>query len=153
MKKLLFLLFPIISFSQSNQLTISEIDSIVKKIRPKIELSGTIKNKKKTIGGFSKTIYKHNEDLIHSYYNESTKNKDYEFYHFYEFYFFNEKPISIKISIERTNLKNNSTEEFKIILNEINSNSFKEIENPFQIDLRMKINRLIFDFINFKFPE
>lgn len=153
MKKLFFLLFPIICFSQSDQLTISEIDSIINKSRPNIELSGIIKHKRKTIGGFGKTIYKYKENLIYSYYNESTKNKDYEFFHFYKFYFYNEKPTTIDINIERTNLKNNSTEEFKIILNEIEANSFKEIENPFQIDLRMKINRLIFDFINFKFPE
>lgn len=154
MKKiLLFLFFTLLSFSQEKEITVSQIDSIVKTIRPKIESSGLIKQNRKTIGGFDKTTYEFEKKLIYSYYNESTKDKEYEFFHFYEFYFFNEKPIFIKINIEKTNIKENSKEIFKVELNETESTSFKEINNPFLINLRMKLNRIIFDFINYKLPE
>lgn len=154
MKKiLLFLFFTLLSFSQEKEITVSQIDSIVKTIRPKIESSGLIKQNRKTIGGFDKTTYEFEKKLIYSYYNESTKDKEYEFFHFYEFYFFNEKPIFIKINIEKTNIKKNSKEIFKVELNETESTSFKEINNPFLINLRMKLNRIIFDFINYKLPE
>jgi len=154
MKKiLLFLFFTLLSFSQEKKLTVNQIDSIVKTIRPKIESSGLIKQNRKTIGGFDKTTYEFEKTLIYSYYNESTKDKEYEFFHFYEFYFFNEKPIFIKINIEKTNIKENSKEIFKVELNETESTSFKEINNPFLINLRMKLNRIIFDFLNYKLPE
>lgn len=154
MKKiLLFLFFTLLSFSQEKKLTVNQIDSIVKTIRPKIESSGLIKQNRKTIGGFDKTTYEFEKKLIYSYYNESTKDKEYEFFHLYEFYFFNEKPIFIKINIEKTNIKDNSKEIFKVELNETESTSFKEIKNPFLINLRMKLNRIIFDFINYKLPE
>ena len=71
----------------------------------------------------------------------------------YEFYFFNEKPIFIKINVEKTKIKDNSKEVFKVELNETESNSFKEIKNPLLINLRMKLNKIIFDFINNKLPE
>ncbi len=156
MKKiLLFLFFTLLSFSQENKLTINQIDSIVKTIRPKIESSGIIqkKKKKKIIGGVGNTAYEFEKKLIYSYYNESTKDKEYEFFHLYEFYFFNEKPIFIKINVEKTNIKDNSKEIFKVELNEMESTSFKEIKNPFSINLRMKLNKIIFDFINYKLPE
>jgi hypothetical protein len=142
-----------LSFSQEKKLTVNQIDSIVKTIRPKIESSGLIKQNRKTIGGFDKTTYEFEKKLIYSYYNESTKDKEYEFFHFYEFYFFNEKPIFIKINIEKTNIKENSKEIFKVELNETESTSFKEIKNPFLINLRMKLNKIIFDFINYKLSE
>ncbi len=154
MKKiLLFLFFTFLSFSQEKKLTVSQIDSIVKTIRPKLESSGTIQKKKKIIGGVGNTTYEFEKKLIYSYYNESTRYKEYEFLHFYEFYFFNEKPIFIKINVEKTNIKDNSKEVFKVELNETESTSFKEIKNPFLINLRMKLNKIIFDFINNKLPE
>ena len=154
MKKiLLFLFFNLLSFSQENKLTVNQIDSIVKTIRPKIESSGLIKENRKTIGGFDKTTYELEQKLIYSYYYESTKDKEYEFFHLYEFYFFNEKPIFIKLNVEKTNIKDNSNEVFKVELNEMESTSFKEIKNPFLINLRMKLNRIIFDFLNYKLPE
>ena len=154
MKKiLLFSFFTLLSFSQEKKLTVNQIDSIVKTIRPKIESSGLIKQNRKTIGGFDKTTYEFEKKLIYSYYNESTKDKEYEFFHLYEFYFFNEKPIFIKINIEKTNIKENSKEIFKVELNEMESTSFKEIKNQFLINLRMKLNRIIFDFLNYKLSE
>ena len=114
MKKiLLFLFFTLLSFSQENKLTVNQIDSIVKTIRPKIESSGLIKENRKTIGGFDKTTYELEKKIIYSYYNESTKDKE------YEFYFFNEKPIFIKLNVEKTNIKDNSNEVFKVELNEM----------------------------------
>jgi hypothetical protein len=155
MKKiLLFLFFNFFSFSQEKELTVSQIDSIVKTVKPKVESSGIIqKKKKKIIGGVGNTAYEFEKKLIYSYYNESTKDKEYEFFHLYEFYFFNEKPIFIKINVEKTNIKDNSKEVFKAELNETESTSFKEIKNPFLINLRMKLNKIIFDFINNKLPE
>ena len=154
MKKiLLFLFFTLLSFSQEKKLTVNQIDSIVKTIGPKVESSGLIKQNRKTIGGFDKTTYEFEKKLIYSYYNESTKDKEYEFFHLYEFYFFNEKPIFIKINVEKTNIKDNSKEVFKVELNEMESTSFKEIKNPLLINLRMKLYRIIFDLINYKLPE
>lgn len=154
MKKiLLFLFFTLLSFSQENKLTVNQIDSIVKTIRPKVESSGLIKQNRKTIGGFDKTTYEFEKKLIYSYYNEFTKDKEYEFFHLYEFYFFNEKPIFIKINVEKTNIKDNSKEVFKVELNEMESTSFKEIKNPLLINLRMKLYRIIFDLINYKLQE
>ena len=72
---------------------------------------------------------------------------------FYEFYFFNENPIFVRINIEKTNIKDNSKEVFKAELNETESTSLKEIKNPFLINLRMKLNRIIFDFINILFSK
>ena len=46
----------------------------------------------------------------------------------------------------------NSKEVFNAALNETESTSFKEIKNPILINLRMKLNRIIFDFIN-NIPE
>ena len=153
MKKLFVLLFfTTFCFSQEKELTISEIDSIVKTIRPKIESSGILKKKKKIIGGFGNTTYEYKKKLIYSYYNESTKDNEFKFIHFYEFYYCNEKPIFIKINIEKTNIKENLKEVFKAELNQTESTSFKEIKNPFLINLRMKLNKIIFDFIN-NMPE
>ena len=88
MKKiLLFSFFTLLSFSQEKKLTVNQIDSIVKTIRPKIESSGLIKQNRKTIGGFDKTTYEFEKKLIYSYYNEYIKDKEYEFFHLYEFYF------------------------------------------------------------------
>ena len=154
MKKiLLFLFFTFLSFSQEKKFTVSQIDSIIKTIKPKLESSGIIQKKKKIIGGVGNTTYEFEKKIIYSYYNESTKDKEFEFFHLYEFYYFNEKPIFIKINIEKTNIKDNSKEVFKVELNETESTSFKEIKNPFLINLRMKLNRIIFDFINNKLPK
>jgi hypothetical protein len=154
MKKLLVLLFfTIFSFSQEKEFTVSQIDSIVKTIRPNIESSGILKKKNKTIGGFRNTTYEFENKLIYSYYTETTKDKEFELFHFYEFYYYNEKPIFIKINIEKNNNKEYSIDVFNIKLNETESTSFKEIKNPFLINLRMKLNRIIFDFINNKLPE
>lgn len=153
MKKILFLLlFSILSFSQKKELTVAQIDSIVKSSRPKIESSGIIKKKKKTIGGYGNTTYKFNNKLIYSIYTERTEDKELELFHFYEFYYNNDKPIFIKINIEKINNKEYSIDVFNINLNELESTSFKEIKNPFLINLRMKLNRIIFDFIN-NMPE
>jgi len=154
MKKiLLFLFFTLLSFSQEKKLTVNQIDSIVKTIKPKVEASVIIQKKKKIIGGVGNTAYEFEKKLIYSYYNETTKDKEYEFSHLYEFYFFNEKPIFIKINVEKAKIKDNSKEIFKVELNETESKSFKEIKNPFLINLRMKLNKIIFDFINNKLPE
>lgn len=150
---LLFLFFTFLSFSQEKKFTVSQIDSIVKTIRPKLESNGIIQKKKKIIGGVGNTTYEFEKKIIYSYYNESTKDKEFEFFHLYEFYYFNEEPFFIKINIEKTNIRDNSKEVFKIELNETESISFKEIKNPFLINLRMKLNKIIFDFINNKMPE
>ena len=153
MKKIIFfLLFFNFCFSQEKKLTISQIDSIVKTIRPKIESSGIIKKKKKNIGVIGTTSYEFEDNLIYSYYNETTKDKEFEFLHFYEFYYFNDSPIYIRINIEKINSKDNSKEIFKAELNKFEITSFKEIKNPFLINLRIKLNKIIFDFINNK-PE
>ena len=147
-KIIFFLLFINFCYSQEKELTVSQIDSIVKKIRPKVESSEIIQKKKKIIGGAENTSYEFENKLIYSFYNESTKDKEFEFFHLYEFYFFNESPFFVRINIEKTNIKDNSKEVFKAELNETESTSFKEIKNPFLINLRMKLNRIIFDFIN-----
>ena len=151
-KIIFFLLFVNFCYSQEKELTVSQIDSIVKKIRPKVESSEIIQKKKKIIGGAENTSYEFENKLIYSFYNESTKDKGFEFFHLYEFYFFNESPFFVRINIEKTNIKDNSKEVFKAALNETESTSFKEIKNPFLINLRMKLNRIIFDFIN-NIPE
>ena len=153
MKKIIFfILFINFCYSQEKELTINEIDSIVKTSKNIIQSSGIIKKNKKTIGGFNLTEISFNNKLIYSSYGENTANKETIFNHFYEFYFFNENPIFVRINIEKTNIKDNSKEVFKAALNETESTSFKEIKNPFLINLRMKLNRIIFDFIN-NIPE
>lgn len=92
-------------YSQEKELTISQIDSIVKKIRPKVESSEIIQKKKKIIGGAGNTSYEFENKLIYSFYNESTKDKEFEFFHLYEFYYFNESPIFVRINIEKQILK------------------------------------------------
>ena len=58
MKKiLLFLFFTLLSFSQEKKLTVNQIDSIVKTIKPKVESSVIIQKKKKIIGGVGNTSY------------------------------------------------------------------------------------------------
>ncbi len=106
MKKLLvlFIFFIIPLYSQEEQLNISQIDSIIELSRPKVEASGIIRKRKKVIGGFGTTTYEYKNKLIYSFYNENTKNKEFEFQHLYEFYFHNEKPIFIKINIQRINI-------------------------------------------------
>ena len=153
MKKIIFfILFINFCYSQEKELTINEIDSIVKTSKNIIQSSGIIKKNKKTIGGFNLTEISFNNKLIYSSYGENTTDKKINFNHFYEFYFFNENPIFVRINIEKTNIKDNSKEVFKAALNETESTSFKEIKNPFLINLRMKLNRIIFDFIN-NIPE
>ncbi|OGS73379.1 MAG: hypothetical protein A3G95_09115 [Flavobacteria bacterium RIFCSPLOWO2_12_FULL_31_7] len=152
-KLFLILLVSTFSFSQEKEFTITQIDSIVKTIQPKMESSGILKKNKKTIGGFGNTTYEYKNKLIYSYYTETTKDKEFEFFHYYEFYYINEKPIFIKINIEKSNNKDYSVDAFNINLSETESTSFKEIKNPFLINLRMKLNRIIFDFINKKMPE
>ena len=153
MKKIIFfILFINFCYSQEKELTINEIDSIVKTSKNIIQSSGIIKKNKKTIGGFNLTEISFNNKLIYSSYGENTTDKKINFNHFYEFYFFNENPIFVRINIEKTNIKDNSKEVFKAALNETESTSFKEIKNPFLINLRMKLNRIIFDFIN-NMPE
>ena len=79
MKKiLLFLFFTLLSFSQEKKLTVNQIDSIVKTIKPKVESSVIIQKKKKIIGGVGNTAYEFEKKLIYSYYNETTKDKEYE---------------------------------------------------------------------------
>jgi hypothetical protein len=151
-KTLFFLLFVNFCYSQEKELTIHEIDSIVKTSKNIIQSSGIIKKNKRTIGGFNQTEISFNNKLIYSTYGENTTDKENNFNHFYEFYFFNENPIFVRINIEKTNIKDNSKEVFKAALNETESTSFKEIKNPFLINLRMKLNRIIFDFIN-NMPE
>ena len=149
MKKIIFfILFINFCYSQEKELTINEIDSIVKTSKNIIQSSGIIKKNKKTIGGFNLTEISFNNKIIYSSYGENTTDKKINFNHFYEFYFFNENPIFVRINIEKTNIKDNSKEVFKAALNETESTSFKEIKNPFLINLRMKLNRIIFDFIN-----
>ena len=153
MKKIIFfILFINFCYSQEKELTINEIDSIFKTSKNIIQSSGIIKKNKKTIGGFNLTEISFNNKLIYSSYGENTTDKKINFNHFYEFYFFNENPIFVRINIEKTNIKDNSKEVFKAALNETESTSFKEIKNPFLINLRMKLNRIIFDFIN-NMPE
>ncbi len=153
MKKIIFfILFINFCYSQEKELTINEIDSIVKTSKNIIQSSGIIKKNKKTIGGFNLTEISFNNKLIYSSYGENTTDKKINFNHFYEFYFFNENPIFVRINIEKTNIKDNSKEVIKAALNETESTSFKEIKNPFLINLRMKLNRIIFDFIN-NIPE
>ncbi len=153
MKKIIFfILFINFCYSQEKELTINEIDSIVKTSKNIIQSSGIIKKNKKTIGGFNLTEISFNNKIIYSSYGENTTDKKINFNHFYEFYFFNENPIFVRINIEKTNIKDNSKEVFKAALNETESTSFKEIKNPFLINLRMKLNRIIFDFIN-NIPE
>ena len=153
MKKIIFfILFINYCYSQEKELTINEIDSIVKTSKNIIQSSGIIKKNKKTIGGFNLTEISFNNKIIYSSYGENTTDKKINFNHFYEFYFFNENPIFVRINIEKTNIKDNSKEVFKAALNETESTSFKEIKNPFLINLRMKLNRIIFDFIN-NIPE
>ena len=56
MKKLIILIdFTTSSFSQEKELTISEIDTIVKTIRPKIESSAIFNQLEKIIHGFGST--------------------------------------------------------------------------------------------------
>ncbi|EAZ95883.1 hypothetical protein FBBAL38_00650 [Flavobacteria bacterium BAL38] len=149
MKKIIFfILFINFCYSQEKELTINEIDSIVKTSKNIIQSSGIIKKNKKTIGGFNLTEISFNNKLIYSSYGENTTDKKINFNDFYEFYFFNENPIFVRINIEKTNIKDNSKEVFKAELNETESTSLKEIKNPFLINLRMKLNRIIFDFIN-----
>ena len=149
MKKIIFfILFINFCYSQEKELTINKIDSIVKTSKNIIQSSGIIKKNKKTIGGFNLTEISFNNKLIYSSYGENTTDKKINFNDFYEFYFFNENPIFVRINIEKTNIKDNSKEVFKAELNETESTSFKEIKNPFLINLRMKLNRIIFDFIN-----
>ena len=151
-KIIFFILFINFCYSQEKELTINEIDSIVKTSKNIIQSSGIIKKNKKTIGGFNLTEISFNNKLIYSSYGENTTDKKINFNNFYEFYFFNENPIFVRINIEKTNIKDNSKEVFKAALNETESISFKEIKNPFLINLRMKLNRIIFDFIN-NIPE
>ena len=149
MKKIIFfILFINFCYSQEKELTINKIDSIVKTSKNIIQSSGIIKKNKKTIGGFNLTEISFNNKLIYSSYGENTTDKKINFNDFYEFYFFNENPIFVRINIEKTNIKDNSKEVFKAELNETESTSLKEIKNPFLINLRMKLNRIIFDFIN-----
>ncbi|MFY8097662.1 MAG: hypothetical protein ACOVMH_07590 [Flavobacterium sp.] len=153
MKKLfLLLLITNFCFSQEKELTVSQIDSIVKTNRPKMETSGILKKNNKIIGGFGSSKYDYNNKLIYSCYTETTKDKELDFFHYYEFYYNNEKPTFVKIKIEKSNNKDYSVDSFNVNLNETEVTSFKEIKNPFLINLRMKLNKIIFDFIN-KMPE
>ena len=108
MKKILFLLLFInFCFSQEKELTINEIDSIVKTSKNNIQSSGIIKKNKKTIGGFNLTEISLNNKLIYSSYGENTTDKVTNLNHFYEFYFFNENPILANVKISKINIKTN----------------------------------------------
>ncbi len=86
MKKLLILLFiTTFCFSQEKALTISQIDRVVKAIRPKIESSGILKKKKKIIGGFGNTTYEYKKKLIYSYSMNLLKKKNLNFSIFMNF--------------------------------------------------------------------
>jgi len=151
MKKIiLFLLFVNFCFSQEKELTINEIDSIVKTSKNRTQSSGVIRKNKKIIGGFNLTEIFFNNKLIYSSYGENTTDKETSFNHFYDFYFLNENPILVNVQISKTNKKNNTEESFDTILNENNLYSFKEIANPFSLKLRIKINSILIDIVNNK---
>ena len=125
MKKIIFfLLFVNFSFSQEIELTIHKIDSIAKTSKNKIQSSGVIKKNKKTIGGFNSTEI-----------------------------FSNDNPILINIYVTKTDIKTKIEERFETNLNENKIHSFKEIENPFSIKLRNKLNSLLIDYLNNKKTE
>ena len=154
MKKIFLLFFfTTFCFSQSEKFSVSEIDSLAKTSKNKIQSSGIIKKNKKTIGGFNLTEIFFNKKPIYSSYGENTIDKENKINHFYEFYFSNENPILVKIFISRINKKTNLEEKFEIELSEDNLYSFKEISNPFSLSLRLKINSLLFDIINHKYPN
>jgi hypothetical protein len=154
MKKIIFfLLFVNFCFSQEKELTISQIDSIVKTSKNKIQSSGVIKKDKKTIGGFYLTEISFNNKLIYSSYSENINDKENSFDYYYEFYFSNENPILVTVSITKTNRKTKIKERFETKLNENNLYSFKEIENPFSFELRKKLNLVLIEFLNNKKTE
>ena len=85
MKKIIFfILFINFCYSQEKELTIHEIDSIVKTSKNIIQSSGIIKKNKRTIGGFNQTEISFNNKLIYSTYGENTTDKENNFNHFYE---------------------------------------------------------------------
>jgi hypothetical protein len=151
MKKILFfLLFVNFCFSQEKELTISQIDSIVKTSKNKIQSSGVIKKDKKTIGGFNRTEIFINNKLIYANYSENTNYKNNAFSHYYEIYFSNENPILVNIQISRTSNITEIKDEFETKLHENSIYSFKEIENPFSFELRKKLNLMLIEFLNKK---
>ena len=151
MKKILFfLLFINFCFSQEKELSINEIDSIIKISKNKIQSSGVIKKDKKTIGGFNLTEIFFNDKLIYSSYEENTNDKVNIFNHFYEVYFSNENPILVNIKIKKRDKKTKIEDEFETNLLENSICSFKEIENPFSFELRKKLNLMLIEFLNKK---
>ena len=73
--------------------------------------------------------------------------------YFFEFYFSNDNPILINIYVTKTDIKTKIEERFETNLNENKIHSFKEIENPFSIKLRNKLNSLLIDYLNNKKTE
>lgn len=154
MKKIIFfLLFVNFCFSQEKELTIHKIDSIAKTSKNKIQSSGVVKKNKKTIGGFNSTEIFSNYKLIYSTYEENSSYKETKFNYFFEFYFSNDTPILINIYVTKTDIKTKIEERFETNLNENKIHSFKEIENPFSIKLRNKLNSLLIDYLNNKNTE
>ncbi|WP_291275004.1 hypothetical protein [Flavobacterium sp.] len=151
MKKLfLLLLITTFCFSQEKELTVSQIDSIAKTSKNKIQSSGVIEKNKKTIGGFNSTEIFSNDKLVYSTYEENYNDKKRKLNYFFEFYFFNDNPVLINIYIIKTDIKTKIEEKFETNLNENKIHSFKEIENPFSIKLRNKLNSLLIDYLNNK---
>ncbi|WP_396188473.1 hypothetical protein [Flavobacterium sp.] len=154
MKKLfLLLLITTFCFSQEKGLTVSQIDSIAKTSKNKIQSSGVIKKNKKTIGGFNSTEIFSNDKLVYSTYEENYNDKKRKLNYFFEFYFSNDNPVLTNIYIIKTDIKTKIEERFETNLNENKIHSFKEIENPFSIKLRNKLNSLLIDYLNNKNTE
>lgn|GEM_PF-6199742 len=137
-------------FSQEKELTIYQIDSIVKTSKNRMQSSGIIKKNKKSIGGFNLTEISFNNKLIYSSYGENINDKENRFDYYYEFYFSNENPILVNVYITKTNRKTKIEERFETKLNENKLHSFKEIENPFSFELRKKLNLMLIEFLNKK---
>lgn len=154
MKKIIFfLLFVNFCFSQEREFTIPEIDSIAKTSKNKIQSSGIIKKNKKPIGGFNRTEIFIKNKLIYANYSENTNYKNNAFSHYYEIYFSNENPILVNIQISRTSNKTEIKDDFETKLFENSICSFKEIENPFSLELRKKLNLVLIEFLNNKKTE
>ena len=147
-KLFLLLFFTSLCYSQKEEFTMLQIDSIVKISRPSIELSGVLKKDKLIIGGYGITNYFYNDKVIYSYYSEEIKDSTSHLNHFYEFYFSDEKPILIKLVINKINIKTKVKEKFETLLRDEDLYENKKIKNPFLIELWQKLNTIIGDIIN-----
>lgn len=137
-------------FSQKEEFTMLQIDSIVKISRPSIELSGVLKKDKLIIGGYGITNFNYNDKIIYSFYNEETKDNKSQLNHVYEFYFSDEKPILIKLVINKIDIKTKVKEKFEALLRDEDLYESKKIKNPFSLELRQKLNTIIGEMINNK---